>query len=136
MPKHRLSGAEANFRQYLLVTKRSAKRRRLPFLLSSERFRALTQSPCYFCGHLPSREYRHSLKIEQYSDPYVCHGIDRFDNTKGYVEGNCIPCCWICNRAKGSLTVEQFLLYAYELYQHTIAPALTRRKGTKNEPNE
>lgn len=37
------------------------------------------------------------------------NGVDRKDNAKGYVTGNCLPCCWPCNYAKGSrYTYEQF----------------------------
>ncbi len=123
MSPPRLVGDEANFRQYFVSSKRAAKKRRLSFSLTSERFREITSSPCHFCGYPPSRAYQHNLKRLR-GAPYMCHGIDRFDNKRGYEEGNVVPCCWICNRAKGSLTVEEFLLYALTLYNHSIKPAL------------
>lgn len=46
---------------------------------------------------------------------YICQtpgpgGIDRVDNQYGYVQGNCAPCCWPCNKAKGDISID--LLYA------------------------
>jgi hypothetical protein len=31
------------------------------------------------------------------------YGLDRIDNSQGYVVGNCAPCCWSCNMRKGRL---------------------------------
>ena len=28
------------------------------------------------------------------------HGIDRIQSDLGYISGNCVTCCWQCNRAK------------------------------------
>lgn len=36
-------------------------------------------------------------------------GVDRTDNDKGYVWGNCVPCCWPCNEAKGCMPYERFV---------------------------
>jgi 5-methylcytosine-specific restriction endonuclease McrA len=33
--------------------------------------------------------------------PEIGHGIDRKDNSFGYIIGNCVPCCTICNETKG-----------------------------------
>ena len=32
----------------------------------------------------------------------VGYGLDRMDNSKGYVMGNVIPCCGTCNEIKGA----------------------------------
>ena len=48
-----------------------------------------------------------------------CHGpfpqsgaaLDRKDNTLGYIPGNCVPCCAICNAIKGAnLSYEEMYL--------------------------
>jgi len=31
------------------------------------------------------------------------------DSTKGYIEGNCLPCCASCNRAKRDSTAEEYI---------------------------
>lgn len=44
------------------------------------------------------------------------HGIDRMDNSKGYVKGNCYPSCWTCNRMKGVMDVNDFLTHCEIIY--------------------
>lgn len=34
--------------------------------------------------------------------------IDIIDNNKGYIVDNIIPCCIVCNRAKGNMSLEEF----------------------------
>ena len=36
-------------------------------------------------------------------------GIDRYDNDAGYLVGNLVPCCTVCNMAKGAAPIELFL---------------------------
>lgn len=40
---------------------------------------------------------------------YTYNGIDRVNNDIGYIKNNCIPCCKICNRAKNSMSYDDFL---------------------------
>jgi hypothetical protein len=37
-------------------------------------------------------------------------GLDRIDNSVGYIENNLVPCCINCNRAKATITQKDFLL--------------------------
>lgn len=46
------------------------------------------------------------------------NGIDRVDNTQAHVPGNCVPCCWTCNRMKGSLDVHGYKLQIKYVYEH------------------
>lgn len=71
--------------------KRGAKKRGLSFALTFEHFCFLKQEACIYCGT--------SERI----------GIDRLDNSQGYIEGNMAPCCIQCNRMKGTLSVSDFL---------------------------
>lgn len=41
--------------------------------------------------------------------PVMYNGIDRVDSEKGYVVGNCVPCCYEVNRAKSNMTQSDFL---------------------------
>jgi len=34
--------------------------------------------------------------------------LDRVDSAKGYILGNCVPCCYLCNVMKSDQTLEQF----------------------------
>src|SRR6266436_444005 len=75
--------------------KHTSKQRGLEFNLSLEEYKHLVENkPCYYCGA--------SL------DGKAGWSVDRVDSTKGYVPGNCVPCCSVCNIMKASLTLKQF----------------------------
>jgi hypothetical protein len=93
----------------------SAKKVNRSFELSLEQFKKITSSNCYYCNAIPSRIISSSAKISKFGD-YVCNGIDRMDNSKGYVEGNCVPCCEICNWAKSDRNCEEFKNYIKGIY--------------------
>jgi hypothetical protein len=84
--------------------KRGAIKRNLSFELTKEEFRNLTKQSCYYCGSEPNQEY----KQPNTNGNYIYNGIDRTDNTKGYILDNCVPCCGKCNRAKDIMTLEEF----------------------------
>ncbi len=93
------------FRQYLSQYKSNAKTRSLSWELTEEQFRVLTSSPCYYTGVLPQLEYKGRNK----HDVYVCNGIDRRDNSKGYTVDNCVPCCFEVNAMKRDFSEERFI---------------------------
>lgn len=96
-----VSKYEAGFRATLRVYKYSAKERGLDFSLSEDCFRDITQSECTYCGEKPSQ-------FQTRFSEFKYNGIDRVDNSLGYVEGNCVPCCKLCNRMKDVLSVDDF----------------------------
>ena len=96
-----ISKYEAGFRATLRVYKYSAKERGLDFSLSEDCFRDITQSECTYCGEKPSQ-------FQTRFSEFKYNGIDRVDNSLGYVEGNCVPCCKLCNRMKDVLSVDDF----------------------------
>ena len=93
--------------------KARAKFKKMGFDLTEEQFKEITQKNCHYCGLPPSSSYRNN-----YATSYVYNGIDRYDNTKGYIVGNCAPCCDDCNKAKKDQTVEQFEAYRKRLAEH------------------
>jgi hypothetical protein len=46
-----------------------------------------TDNACVYCGDIL---------------PKTSYGIDRKDSSLGYIKGNCVACCSICNRAKSN----------------------------------
>lgn len=93
------SHREALFKKHQL----NAKYRGLEFELCAEEHAALTQAECAYCGADPVERPHPFLRVS-----IVSNGIDRIDSSKGYVAGNCVPCCNTCNMAKGQMTTTHF----------------------------
>ncbi len=85
---------------------KGAKNRDYEFLLSKEEFYWITSQDCDYCGRKPKQSIIKN-NPSCYGD-YLYNGIDRIDNTKGYIFENCVPCCGICNKAKSNLPIEDF----------------------------
>lgn len=93
--------------------KTRAKRRGVDFALTSDQCDALFLSPCHYCGSPPCRPVGSYAGPRRIADnPGLLHllvnGIDRIDSSLGYIETNVVPCCHVCNRAKGAMSSEEF----------------------------
>jgi len=94
----------------------SAKHRSIEFQLTYEDFLNHILQPCNYCGIDSSITYDVSVLDE--NRVYKFNGIDRVDNTNGYILENIVPCCTICNSAKMSQSKEDFLNWAQRLIKH------------------
>ena len=72
--------------------KRGADSRGYAFELSIEQFNLLWKQPCYYCNTVVDTI-----------------GIDRKDNTIGYVESNVVSCCRTCNFMKHTMSDTEFI---------------------------
>ena len=72
--------------------KRAAKYRGIEHTLTEMEMLRLIKLQCSYCG----------------AQPNPLNGIDRIDNSRGYVEGNVITACSTCNYAKRDMTLEEF----------------------------
>ena len=70
---------------WIMFQRSSIEKRNKELSLSKEQYFELIQKPCSYCNYFNEEEI---------------NGIDRVDNTKGYILENCIPCCKHCNRMK------------------------------------
>ena len=97
--------------------KRSAKRRGYVFLLTRKSFKSLTSKCCTYCGIMPQTigELTPGSKNTQ---PYIYNGIDRINSTIGYIEGNVVTCCTICNFMKGKLPHELFIVQIQRIHDY------------------
>jgi hypothetical protein len=95
---------------------RHAKRRGFDWQLTLEDFRTIISLPCCYCGAAPknaiTRCPRTIKTIFYYS------GVDRADNTMGYVLGNVVPACAQCNRAKGTMPQAEFLDWVEQIHNY------------------
>ena len=83
---------KTNINQRLREYKNSAKKRNIPWELEINDFVKLWSSHCHYC----------SVKIEGI-------GIDRIDSSKSYNPKNIVACCSICNRMKGTTSVDEWM---------------------------
>lgn len=71
-----------------------AKLREIAFTLTFDEFMLFWKKPCHYC-----------------SADIGGIGLDRVDNTQGYVIGNIVPCCKVCNRGKSNLSQHEFFAW-------------------------
>lgn len=97
-----------NYKTYV----KGATSRNIIFQLSETEFTDIVGQSCYLCGVFDK------------------NGIDRFDNTKGYLLENCRPCCGHCNLMKKNRTYESILRNAEHI--HLKYAELTEWIGAKS----
>jgi hypothetical protein len=94
--------------QIILQYKRHARSRNIPFLLEREEVDCLIRQPCYYCG-----EKAGNNKItKNCKEGFRYNGIDRKDSSLPYQKNNVVPCCGVCNKAKGVMTDSEFINWA------------------------
>lgn len=91
----------------ILGYKRHAKTRGYCWDISRELFQSVISRPCHYCGLPPSNSKRTKNSII----PLLYSGVDRKDNSVGYIENNIVPCCAKCNLAKLDMSVEDFFAW-------------------------
>lgn len=77
---------------------RGAKKNGYEWGLSPVEVYKLFTASCVYCG------------VES-GWPKTRNGIDRVDSKVGYLPGNCVTSCRMCNTAKGDKTVEEFMVW-------------------------
>lgn len=75
--------------------KRKADGRKIDWYLSDEYAKQMFKESCHYCGIEATKNQR--------------NGIDRMDNSLGYIPSNCVPCCTRCNFAKCKLGYDEFI---------------------------
>jgi hypothetical protein len=88
---------------------------------SFEKFLELSQLPCFYCNTKAcnsnsfnkylTKDNRYIAKVvNEWADQatFLYNGLDRVDSSKPHNENNIVSCCIICNRAKHSMTTQQF----------------------------
>lgn len=86
------------------------------FTLSQEDSKKLFRGNCFYCGEPPSRAYHPSRR---YNGEFICNGIDRMDNTKGYTVENCVSCCSFCNYTKNNTSFVTFIEWIRKVHKTT-----------------
>lgn len=92
--------------------KLNAKNRDIDWDLTREQFMSFWLKPCFYCGG---------------DIPTV--GLDRIDNSKGYVFENLVPCCGLCNRMKSVMSIADFVDHCGNVVRTMTANASIACKG-------
>lgn len=67
----------------------------LVFDLTEDLFNSLRQQPCFYCS---------SIAIGG-------NGLDRVQNSHGYIKSNVVPCCSSCNYGKRNRSASEWILH-------------------------
>ena len=114
--KNKTMSIENNIRSATnCVYRRNARNRNLAYDIDITLLWVLITSPCLYCGSPPSLVAKTSGGRSM-----LIGGIDRLDSSIGYSIENCVPCCKMCNSAKGNMTLLEFSTYIYRLIQSRI----------------
>ena len=96
--------------------RKGARNRGLQFALTRTQVARLIDGDCHYCGSSPSNSQTyHGKRLAKYQ------GIDRLDNSKGYVVGNVVPCCIVCNKMKKTMSHHEFLAHIQAIHERCIA---------------
>jgi len=74
----------------------------------------LVNQNCHYCGlspydkHYSYSKKRYSKGVDQ-DNVEVFNGVDRIDSSKGYIKGNVVSCCTMCNRMKSDFNQKEFI---------------------------
>jgi hypothetical protein len=77
---------------------------RREFLISCEEFVKIVSSSCCYCGKTPAKANG--------------MGVDRRNSAEGYISGNCVSCCSVCNYMKLDMSLEDFLEHVQLIHEH------------------
>jgi len=92
--------------------KQGAKDRNIDFILTDDDCTKLFKGNCAYCGAEPSQV---QAAPERGYGEYIYNGIDRVDNDLGYVRGNCVSCCKMCNLAKRDVPLNLFIEWVHRV---------------------
>ena len=101
------------FNIVLSTYKCSCKIRHIEWSLSAQDTKILLTGNCHYCGVKPNQLVR-SVGGEEFK----YNGIDRLDNTRGYRIDNVVSCCWLCNDAKGTLSLYDFKSWVNNIFNY------------------
>lgn len=105
---------DSTYKSLIHSMRGGAKRRGISYELSFEEFKEIVSMNCHWCGIEPTLKKPKKERMPTLSAP--AHGIDRVDNSLGYVYNNCVASCQMCNIAKNNKSKEEFLLWIKRVY--------------------
>jgi len=120
----RLAPGVRCYNQILWSYKKGAWTKGLEWCLSRDEFVKLVQGPCNYCNAPWSMRYSTALDSIDYN------GIDRVDNSHGYILGNCVSCCKTCNHMKSAIVLKDFLSWVARIAVHSLGAILPSKSDS------
>jgi hypothetical protein len=110
-----------SFHQLYEGYKKSANKRELEWMLSTDELSSIIKQPCYLCGKLTTNEHT--------------NGVDRYDNNLGYIISNTRPCCGTCNYLKRDANYDVFINKLTQIHSNRelTLPKLSVMNSTNDE---
>lgn len=108
----KLPEGESSFNVLFYTYQKNAEQRKIAFNLEKDFFKLLTKQNCKYCGIKPSTTF----KKPNFNGYYIYNGVDRIDNSIGYIKENVVTCCETCNRAKLAMPLDDFLNWIKKVY--------------------
>jgi len=108
----RLSSGIAVFRAIVSDYKKGAYIRKLQYSLPDGYAEALLRGNCYYCGASPGKE----RTIHDCYGGIKYNGIDRIDNSEGYILGNVVSSCYKCNVMKHTSSKDDFIKHIRNIF--------------------
>lgn len=99
--------------------RKHARKRGLVWSLSKSECERIFASNCFYCGKPPSNYARNNGS----ATAFVYTGIDRIDNTQGYLVENVLPSCFVCNDGKKAKTYDEFLNWIHNIADRHPRPS-------------
>lgn len=95
--------------------------RKLEVKLTYEEFLQFTKNDkCYYCGQHINWHPFGVADGEYLSRAYY---LDRKDNNQGYSKENCVVCCFRCNKFKGTIDHNEFIVLCQLIAQNFLEKA-------------
>lgn len=116
---NRLPKGQAAANSLFYNYQKSAKQRKIEWRLSKKKFLELTSGNCHYCGTPPDKIWWGNSE-KNCNGYYAYIGIDRIDNTKGYLLGNVVSCCTHCNVAKACMTQDEFFGWIRSVFFYSV----------------
>lgn len=112
--RHLLTDLQLVKRQLASQYHFGAKTRAYEIELTQDEIWNVSQNDCVYCGVSPSTE----IHPQNRTTTYYYNGLDRVNNTVGYIRSNIVPCCFLCNRMKREMSVDEFLLHIQKICKY------------------
>ena len=106
---------DSTYKVLMASVKSGARKRGIDYSLSFEQFKNIVQRQCFWCNTEPPLKNPKGERMP--TMPAPANGIDRLDNSMGYVYNNCVASCQMCNVAKNNHSEEEFLAWVKRLYE-------------------